>query len=260
MSTETSEEVRSADGTTIAFQRSGVGPPLILVDPAGGYSGFDNVRALGRLLAAGFTVYSYDRRGRGGSGDTLPYAIAREVEDLAALVAHAGGSASVYGFSSGALLACQAAASGVPVEKLALLEPPFATADGLQVDPGLGDEIATLVAAGRRDEAVEHWLTSIGVPPDVIAGMEPVKPALAAVAHTLAYDWAITSGTTPEVVSNVAVPTVVLHSEASDQSLSDAAAALADALPHGTRRTLAGEWHGVDDDVLAPVLRDFLRG
>jgi pimeloyl-ACP methyl ester carboxylesterase len=116
--------VRSPDGTTLAFERSGDGPPLVMVDPALGYSGFDNIRELGERLATDFSVYTYDRRGRGRSGDTSPYAVEREVEDLAALITEAGAPAFVYGFSSGALLALHAAAMKVPIRKLALFEPP----------------------------------------------------------------------------------------------------------------------------------------
>jgi pimeloyl-ACP methyl ester carboxylesterase len=121
--------VTSSDGTAIAYERAGAGPALVLVDPALGYRGFDNVRGLGERLSGDFAVYSYERRGRGDSGDTLPYAIEREVEDLAAVIAEAGGRACVYGFSSGALLALQAAAAGVPIRKLVLMEPPIGTDD-----------------------------------------------------------------------------------------------------------------------------------
>lgn len=120
----TVSSVRSADGTTIAFERSGAGPALILVEGAGCYREFGPLRSLSEWLAADFTVFTYDRRGRGESTDTLPYAIEREVDDLAALIAEAGGSASLYGVSSGALLALQAAASGLAISRLALFEPP----------------------------------------------------------------------------------------------------------------------------------------
>ena len=121
----TSQSVRSADGTRIAFERSGDGPPLILVEAAGHYRDFSSLGGLVPLLAREFTVYAYDRRGRGESSDTMPYAPDREVEDLAALIAEAGGSAHVYGYSSGALVAMHAAAQGVPIRRLALLEPPL---------------------------------------------------------------------------------------------------------------------------------------
>lgn len=258
MTTHRTGTVRSNDGTTIAFERRGAGPPIVLVDPAGGYSGFDTIRGLTPLLADGYTVYSYDRRGRGASSDTLPYAVDREVEDLAAIVAEAGGHAAVYAFSSGALLACHAAAKGVPIDRLVLLEPPFATPGGLETDEELGLEVAELVAADRRDEAVGYWLTAIGMPAEVIAQMEPVRPALAAVAHTLPYDAAIAQAPLTDILSRVATPTLVLDSEGSDPALSQAASGLAAALPNATHRTLPGDWHGVDDEVLAPAIRGFL--
>ncbi len=129
----TTTHVLSADGTRIAFERAGDGPALILVEPAGHYRALSAVAGLVPLLAGRFTVYTYDRRGRGDSTDTLPYAPAREVEDLAALIDHAGGSAHLYGFSSGALLAMHAAAAGLPVGRLALLEPPLQDGSALRI-------------------------------------------------------------------------------------------------------------------------------
>jgi pimeloyl-ACP methyl ester carboxylesterase len=247
--------VRSADGTEIAFERSGSGPAVVMVDPAGGYSGFDNIRGLGALLAAEFTVYSYDRRGRGGSGDTAPYAIAREVEDLAAVIAEADGSARVYGFSSGGLLALHAAAGGVAIDRMALLEPPV-RGEGEPPDSAFTADIASLVASGRREAAVERFLTGIGVPPEMVS----VPPGLEAVAHTLVYDCKLSEGTTFELLRSVRTPTLVLDSQGSSDDLTGGTAAIAEALPNGARRSLAGEWHGVPDEDLAPVVAEFFRG
>lgn len=254
----TIDRVRSADGATIRFERTGQGPALILVDPAGGYSGFDNIRGLVPLLAADLTVLTYDRRGRGESTDTLPYAVEREVEDLAALIEAAGGSAAVYGFSSGALLALHAAAAGLAIEKLVLLEPPFAANQEVTTS-ALTIRLAELVAADRRRDAVDHFLTSIGVPEEILAQMEPIKPALDAVARTLVYDCTISDATTVGLVHSVTTPALVLDSRASGDELAGGAAAVAEALPHATHRRFDGDWHGVPDDVLAPVMRDFLR-
>lgn len=248
--------VRSADGTEIAFHRSGSGPAVVLVDPALGYSGFDHLRTLGALLAERFSVYSYDRRGRGGSGDAEPYHVAREVEDLAAVIGEAGGSACVYGFSSGALLALQAAASGLAIERLAVFEPPV-RAEGEPPETEFTAEIAGLVASGRRWEAVERFLRSIGLPDEMIPETAPTRPALEAVAHTLVYDCEISNATTYELLRSVQTPTLVLDSEASSDDLTGGTAAIAAALPNGTRRSLAGEWHGVPDEELAPVLAEF---
>jgi len=248
--------VTSSDGTAIACERAGSGPAIVLVDPALGYREFDNVRVLGERLAGDFTVYSYDRRGRGLSGDTPPYAVQREVEDLAAIIAEAGGRAFVYAFSSGGLLALQAAAAGVPIEKLVLMEPPIG-ADDDPADAAFTTEMTELVATGRRTEAVERFLTGCGVPADVLAGMAPSMPALEAVAHTIVYDCLISDATTTELLAKVSTPTLVLDSQGSGDDLTGWAAAVAAALPDARHRSLPGGWHGVPVDHLAPVVTEF---
>jgi pimeloyl-ACP methyl ester carboxylesterase len=248
--------VTSKDGTAIAYERAGAGPALVLVDPALGYREFDNVRGLGKLLTARFTVYSYDRRGRGQSGDTPPYAVEREVEDLAAVISEAGGSACVYAFSSGALLALQAAAAGVPIERLVLMEPPIG-ADDDPADAAFTAEMESLVAAGRRREAVERFLAAVGVPAEILAGMAPSMPALDAVAHTIVYDCLISNATTTELLAKVPTPTLVLDSQGSSDDLTGWAASVAAALPDGRHRSLPGGWHGVPVEVLAPVVEEF---
>jgi pimeloyl-ACP methyl ester carboxylesterase len=254
----TSGTVVSADRTRIAFDRAGAGAAVIMVDPAGGYRDVDNIRGLGTRLAEHFTVYTYDRRGRGLSGDTPPYAVAREVEDLAALVAEAGGRANVYAFSSGGLLALHAAASGVGIERLALMEPPIGTEDDPS-DAAFTAEIAELVTAGRRSDAVEHFMSGIGVPEEMLAGMRgtPSWSGLEAVAHTLVHDATIALETTPELLATVTAPVLVLDSEGSSEDISGSAAAAARALPNATHRSLPGSWHGVPDDDLAAVVREF---
>lgn len=250
-------EVRSADGTALAYERSGAGPALILVDAASGYREFGPMRPLAELLAADFTVYTYDRRGRGESSDTPPYAIEREVEDLAALISEAGGSACLYGMSSGGLLALQAAAAGLDLPRLALFEPPLST------DPDASRaftaEMAALVEAGRNRGAVEHFQRSIGVPEEMLANMEAIMPVLEAIAPTLVYDCRISAETSLELIGHVEQPTLVIDSHGSSDDLNEWTALVVEALPHGTHRSLAGEWHGVADDVLAPVLAEFLR-
>jgi pimeloyl-ACP methyl ester carboxylesterase len=251
--------VRSVDGTEIAVEQRGSGPALVMVDPALGYSGFDNIRGLGALLAEELTVYTYDRRGRGASGDTAPYAVAREVEDLAAVIAAAGGSASVYGLSSGGLLALHAAAAGLSIEKMALFEPPVRGEDE-PPDTGFIAEIDALVSSGRRAAAVERFLTAIGVPSEVVEQMTPALPALEPIAHTLVYDCEISNATTFDLLRSVPTPTLVLDSQGSSDDLTSGVAAIAAALRAGTRRSLAGEWHGVPDEDLAPVLLEFFHG
>ncbi len=255
----TVRRARSADGTTIEFEQSGTGPALILVDAALHYREFSSFQRLAELLAADFTVFTYDRRGRGGSTDTHPYAVEREVDDLAALIAEAGGSAFVYAVSSGALLAVHAAASGLAVPKLALFEPPIGTEEDRAADQAFMTELADLVAAGRRGDAVERFHIAIGVPAEMVAGMRqaPFWPALESVAHTLIYDGLISDAMSLALVSSVTAPTLVIDSEGSTGELAGWAAAVVGALPYSTHRSLVGEWHGVPDEDLAPVLTEF---
>jgi pimeloyl-ACP methyl ester carboxylesterase len=207
-------------------------------------------------LAADFTVYQYDRRGRGESTDTAPYAVEREVEDLAALIEAAGGRAHLYGMSSGGLLALHAAAAGLPVGRIALLEPPYAAAAGPSPYTA---ELARLVAAGRRHDAVDYFQRSVvGVPAEILAATPAgVWAALEAVAPTLVYDCLLGDSADPALLAAVPVPTLVIDSAGSTDDLTGMAAAVAGALPHGTHRSLPGGWHGVPDDVLAPALREF---
>ena len=248
MSTLTSE-----DGTTIGFTRVGDGPPVVLVDAACCFRGGGPMPEVARALT-GFTAYTYDRRGRGESTDRQPYAIEREVEDLAAVVDAAGGSAHVHGFSSGAVLALHAAAAGVPITALTLLEPPLSFEEPTR--PDVRDEINALVAAGRRGDAVARFQEACGIPEEFTAGMRqsPGWPALEALAHTTAYDLTIT-GTVPHLTS-VTAPALVLDSAGSDERLRGWADGVAERLPNGRRRTLPGDWHGVAPDVLAKALAE----
>jgi pimeloyl-ACP methyl ester carboxylesterase len=251
-------KVTSQDGTSLAFDRAGAGPALVVVDAAGNYSGFRALPAPVERLAAAFTVYVYDRRGRGASTDTPPYAVEREVEDLHSIVEAAGGSAFAYGFSSGAVLLLHAALAGIALPRLALLEPPLALEDEPDASD-LGAEIAELVAVGRRGDAVEHFNKSIGVPEEVLAGMRdaPFWPTLEQAAHTLVYDITITSSLPLDRVSGITTPVLVLTSEGSDERLPTWGRWLRDTLPDASLRTLEGEWHGVAPEALAPVLTEF---
>lgn len=258
-STHVPQDVRSADGTRIAYSRSGDGPALILVEAAGHYRDFSSYGGLAPLLSRELTVYTYDRRGRGQSTETLPYAPEREVEDLDALIAHAGGSAHLYGFSSGALLAVRAAAHGLGVDRLAVMEPPLQD-EGAEPDP-LTVQLRELVAAGRNGDVVEHFHQSIGVPPELIDDMRSTPPwsKMKSVAHTFVYDCVLSDTTTTALLRSVDVPTLVLDSEGSTDNLTAWAATVAGRLPHGSHRSLAGEWHSVPDVILAPVLLEFFR-
>lgn len=250
------DKVTSRDGTSIAFERCGVGPALIVVDAAGNYSGFRPLAAPVELLAADYTVYVYDRRGRGASTDTPPYAPEREVEDLGALIDAAGGTAYVYGMSSGCLVALRTAAAGLAIPKLALFEPAFEET----TDTRFTTELTALVAAGRRRDAVEFFHRGIGVPDEVMAQMTPEAwTALEAVAHTLLHDCVQSDTMTLALIRSVPAPTLVLDSRGSTGDLAGMAAAVVGALPDGTYRSLAGGWHGAADEEVAPALAAFLR-
>jgi len=255
----------SADGTTIAYDRFGTGAdghegsPVVMVHAAGGYRDFGSLRSLAEELATGITAVTYDRRGRGLSGDATPYAVEREIEDLAAVIAAIAGDgeAFVYANSSGGLLALQAAAAGLPIARMALFEPPIGSEDAAADDLAFRHELTDLVEAGHRQEAAERFMTEIGVPPEVLAEMAPSLPALAAVAHTLVYDCLLSEATSLATAARVTVPTLILDSEGSTGDLTGWAAAVVGALPDGHHRSLAGEWHGVADADLAAAVTDF---
>lgn len=255
--------VTSADGTTIAFDRYGSGPPLIMVSAAFN-SRSGSTQPLAVALQDRFTVVNYDRRGRGDSGDTAPYAVEREIEDIDALIASAGGSSAVFGHSSGATLALLAAARGSAISKLALYEPPFLVDDSrppLAAD--FPERLAALVAAGRRGDAVELYQTEgVGIPEDVVAQMRnaPFRPAMEAIAHTLVYDATIVGDLKlpTELIATVTMPTLLIDGENSPPLLRNAARAVAEALPNGRRVTLAGQTHDISPDVTAAALAEFL--
>jgi alpha-beta hydrolase superfamily lysophospholipase len=258
--------VVSRDGTAIAFTRSGEGPPVILVDGALCYRASGPSGPLAARLSGRFTVYSYDRRGRDGSGDTLPYTVEREVEDIEALVKEAGGSAYVYGISSGAALALEAAARLTGIRKLALYEAPFIVDDTHPPRPE--DYLARmdeLVAAGRRGDAVRMFLRTVGVPAFglMIMRLMPVWRKLTAVAHTLPYDLRVLGDTgsgrplPADRWATATVPTLVMDGGKSPAWMRNAMRALADVLPDARYRTLPGQTHLLKPQALVPVLREF---
>jgi pimeloyl-ACP methyl ester carboxylesterase len=255
------ERVTSADGTILAYESTGDGSPLVLVGAAFcGRMASASGTPLAALLVHRFTVLSYDRRGRGDSTDSPPYAIEREVEDLAALIAAAGGSAYVFGNSSGGLLALDAVVAGLPIEKLALYEPPIV------LDPErsksfevLASKLDEAVAEGRRDDAVELYFTQVAqMLAPAVAQMRkaPMWQGLEAIAHTLSYDLRITArgAARLERLSSMRVATLVLDGGASPPWMHDAARTLAEALPGSKHQTLEGQTHAVDIQVLANAL------
>lgn len=258
------KKVLSRDGTAIAFERFGAGPALILVDGALCSRGFGPMPKLAPMLARHFTVYTYDRRGRGESGDTKPYAKEREVEDIAALIKEAGGSAFVVGLSSGAALALDAAASGLGITKLVVYEPPFVSDDfDHHAAPNHEAQLNRLIAAGRRGEAVKYFMRQmVGVPAVFVAMMRVmfgVWRKLEAVAHTLPYDAAVLGDfTVPrQRLAAITVPTLAINGEKTDVRLRHAVQAVAAAVPGAQRRTLKGQTHNVAPKALTPVLVEF---
>ena len=258
------DQVTSRDGTTIAFDRLGDGPPVVLV--SGGSVDRGSNASLAAALESQFTVFNYDRRGRGPSGDTQPYAVAREIEDIDAVIGAAGGSAFLYGSSSGAALALDAAASGLPVTKLALWEPPYIVGDSRPRPPADTASIyRKFVAEGRRGDAVEYFMAKVvGMPAEFVgfARSQPWWPAQEALAHTLAYDAEIMGDYSipTERVAKVAVPTLVLTGGASFDWMVETAQAIVDGLPNGRHQSLEGQSHDVSADVLGPVLAEFFAG
>lgn len=253
-------KVTSKDGTSIAFDRSGDGPAVILV--CGGSVDRTSNAPLAELLAEHFTVFNYDRRGRGDSGDTAPYAVEREVEDIDAVVEEAGGSSCLYGSSSGGALALVAAAGGLPITKLALWEPPFILDEKARPPAHTAKTFTELVSAGRRGDAVEFFMAKVvGLPPESVAGARsaPFWAAHEALAHTLAYDATIMGdySVPTELAASVTVPTLVMAGGASLPFMRETAEALAKSLPRGQMRTLEGQTHDVAPEAMAPVLEEF---
>lgn len=246
--------ITSRDGTKIAYDKVGQGQALILVGGAFSYRKFPGLVQLAHLLSDRFTVYNYDRRGRGDSGDAQPYAIEREVEDLQALMDAAGGSAYVWGLSSGAVLALQAAAAGVNMKKLALHEPPFVVDAADRKPPdNFTMHVAALITANRRAEAVKYFMTKgMGAPafvPRLLRVMPGVWTKLIAVANTLPYEAALLDGfmggrpLPVDKWSTVTMPTLVLEGTESPASLRRGAQALAGVLPHAQLLSKKGLGH-----------------
>jgi pimeloyl-ACP methyl ester carboxylesterase len=265
--------VTSKDGTKIAFDKTGSGPAVILVNGAMGDRTVDpSLAKLSDLLSKDFTVYNYDRRGRGESGDTQPFAKEREVEDVAALIEDAGGSAMVLGFSSGGALVLDAAASVPGISKIALYEVPFIIND---IRPPLPadyvDHLNQLVKDGKRDEAVKYFLVeAVGIPAEYLDGADqnPLWPRMLGIAHTIAYDGARVA----ELMQGKPLPTdrwtkvtmpalVMAGTETPPKGwMVGAADTIAALLPQAERRTLEGQNHDVDLTVIAPIVTEFFKG
>ncbi|WP_103759583.1 alpha/beta fold hydrolase [Streptomyces sp. SM10] len=264
--------VTSADGTEIAFEQSGRGPAVVLV--ASALADRSDTTKLAALLAQHFTVINYDRRGRGASGDANAYAPDREIEDIAALVEHVGGSASLFGSSSGAVLALRAAAAGVNVDRLALYEPPFVVAEGDDGPPkDLAQQIAVLLAEGRHSDAVKYFMTRVQGMPGIAVFFMKLMPKMWAnltkLASTLTYDIAVMGDTQQgkpldaEEWKGVAVRTRVLTGGKSPAAFQRSALAVTEILPQADHRTLPGLNHGavvMAPRKIAPQIIEFIMG
>ncbi len=250
----------SKDGTPIAFDRLGEGPPVILV--CGGSVDRTSNAGVAALLASAFTVFNYDRRGRGDSGDTPPYAVGREVEDIAAVIVAAGGSACLYGASSGAALALEAAASGLAITKLALWEPPYILDPTARPPVDQVEQYDRMIAEGRRADAAEYFMSQVvRLPPEFVAyaRSQPFWAGQVALAHTLAYDATIMGDYSlpTDRAARVTAPTLVMAGGASFPFMLETATALAAALPDGRMQTLPDQQHNVAPDVITPVVAEF---
>jgi pimeloyl-ACP methyl ester carboxylesterase len=261
----TTHTATSRDGTRIAYDKTGRGPALIVI--GGALSERSAAAELAQLMAARFTVYSLDRRGRGDSTDTKPYSVQREVEDIEALIDAAGGSAFVYGRSSGAALALQAAAAlGGKVKKLALYEAPYSEAAGAAQEwRTFRTEIDTLLAADLREEAITRFMAFVGAPADVVAKMKssPAWPGMRAMAPTLAYDNALLGddrSVPVQMAAKVRVPTLVMDGGASVGPMPfmrPTADKIARAIPGARRQVVEGQAHDASAEALAPLLIGF---
>jgi pimeloyl-ACP methyl ester carboxylesterase len=258
--------ILSKDGTPIAIDRIGNGAALVFVDGATCYRALGPSKPMAEALASDFTVFTYDRRGRGDSGDHGAYDVQREVEDLEAVIGEAGGHALVFGVSSGAALALEAASRGVSITRLALYEAPFIVDNSR---PALPDDFTVrlnaALAAGRRGDAVKMFMTVVGVPGIFVTMMRllPVWSKLAAVAHTLPYDFAIVGPfqrgqPLPKTRwAGATVPTLVMDGGKSPAWMRNATRELASVIPNSTYRTLPGQTHMVKPKALVPPLLEF---
>lgn len=249
--------VHSADGTPIAFDRAGEGPAVVLVHGAFTDKTHPILYGVAAALAPWFTVFNYDRRGRGESGDTQPYAAEREVDDLMAVIGAAGGSAMVFGGSSGAALAVRAAAGNPAITRVALWEPPYHVGESAPFLPDdFGEQLADLVSQGRRDEAAERFMVEAAeAPAGSGAGLAPL-------AHTLAYEAAVLGPGNflpVELLTKITQPVLVLNGERSPAWMREAGVAVAATVPGALHRVLEGQTHGVDPTCLAPELLEFFN-
>ena len=259
--TQTARTVLSKDGTALAYDVLGHGPPLVVVNGALGVRSFTFAQRMAEELAKRFTVYSYDRRGRGDSGDTAPYSVQREVEDVAAMAKAAGGRPCVFGMISGAALALEAAAAGVPMAGLVAYEPPYTKADPDDTtDVGYEDKVRALVERGDRDGAVALFMRTVGVPGVGVAVMRllPMWKVMREAAPSLPYDAAVMDRfrVPTDRLARIKAPTVVANGAKTTRTLKLAAEAAAKAIPGGRHVVVPKANHGVKGQAILPVLAE----
>ncbi|HMK03471.1 MAG TPA: alpha/beta hydrolase [Ferruginibacter sp.] len=264
---QSATHVRSKDGTRIVFSKTGAGPAIIIVNGALSYRAVYDDSSLMSALSKTFTIYTYDRRGRGESSDTRPYHVDREIEDLEALIEDAGGSARIYGSSSGAALSLLAAArlGKAKVPQLVLYEPPYVSVSekDKQHFTEQGKRIVELVSKGNRGDAISFHFAAIGTPPEALEKLRrsPEWPLMESVEPTLAYDYAILDdGAIPvDAAKKIAMPALVMSGEKSVDVMGEAAKKLAGIMPDAQWKTLKGQAHQPSPEILATALKEFFK-
>ncbi len=258
-------KVISKDGTSIAYSKTGKGQALIVVDGALCSRAFGPTPKLVPLLSGDFSVVTYDRRGRNESGDTLPYSVEKEIEDLDALIKEAGDSVCMVGFSSGAALILNAAAKGLNIKKMVLYEAPYIMNMGGHNPPAdTAEQLKQLIASGKRSGAVKFFMKDmVGLPGIIpfIMSLTPIWKKLKAVAHTIPYDAAILEGFTipATLASKINIPALVLHGTKSPLSLRNASQKLAEVIPDAKSKGLEGQTHDVSMKAIAPELINYFK-
>jgi pimeloyl-ACP methyl ester carboxylesterase len=261
------EMTTSADGTAIVFERTGEGAPVIIV--GGAFNDRHSATALAEQLAPSFTVHTYDRRGRGDSGFTEPYAVEREIEDLEAVIEAAGGSAALFGHSSGGALALETTARSLSVSRLAMYEPPYIVDQTRQPLPDdYVEHLEELTAAGKRREIVGYFMTNaVGMPAEMVEPLldSPMVADIERLAHTVSYDGRVMlrgsmygEPLPAEWRDSVTVPTLVMAGGNSPEWLHNSCRSLVALLPDVCYRTIEGQDHAAAPDAVAPVVEEFL--
>ena len=261
-------KITSKDGTQIAYSKTGQGPALVLVDGAFCYRDYGVTPKLVPLLSSYFTVFSYDRRGRGESTDMKPYSVDREIEDLKGIVSVTNEIPFVYGISSGAALLLQSVDKGLIVKKIALFEPPYVVVNVNDIAPpeDAESELITLIGDGQKSSAVKYFMTKVmGIPAPIIFLFKLFRKSEwkknESVAQTLSYDIALMGNYSvpKELTSRINLPAIVIGGEKSPKNLLNAVKAVGQSIPDSRVSLLKGQSHNVSQEVLAPVLIQFFN-